>query len=206
MPAKLSRQSLPGDERRCYAGSGGLETAFTIRAARPRRNSAPPAALEVELRDGRRIAQRLHTSMNPQGSQHADRTQGRADGAIRPARRVLVVEDEFFLAIQIEEWLLAEGCEVVDVVHTADEAVAVAERPGLVIMDIRLASDTDGIAAAVDILARTGIRCIFASAYADPPTRERGDKARPFGWLHKPFTAEKLLAAVKDAFGAIEQS
>jgi len=145
--------------------------------------------------------------MNPQGSQHADRTPGRAGGAIRPARRVLVVEDEFFLAVQIEEWLLDDGFEVVDVVHTADEAVAVAvaERPGLVIMDIRLASDSDGIAAAVDILARTGIRCIFASAYADQPTRERGDKARPFGWLHKPFTAEKFLATVKDAFGAIEQ-
>jgi DNA-binding NarL/FixJ family response regulator len=145
--------------------------------------------------------------MNPQGSQHADRTHGRAGGAVRPARRVLVVEDEFFLAVQIEEWLLADGCEVVDVVHTADEAVAVAvaERPGLVIMDIRLASETDGIAAALDILARTGIRCIFASAFADPPTRERGDNARPFGWLHKPFTAENLVAAVKDAFGAMEQ-
>jgi len=144
--------------------------------------------------------------MNAQGSQHADRTRGRAGGTIRAARRVLVVEDEFFLAIQIEEWLLADGFEVVDVVHTAEEAVAVAvaERPGVVIMDIRLASETDGIAAAVDILDRTGIRSIFASAYADPPTRERGERARPFGWLRKPFTAEALREAVQDAFGATE--
>src|SRR5580692_8248524 len=91
------------------------------------------------------------TSMNPQGSQHADRTRQRASGTVRAARRVLVVEDEFFLAVQIEEWLLADGFEVVDVVHTAEDAVAVAvaEQPGLVIMDIRLASETDGIAAAV---------------------------------------------------------
>jgi CheY-like chemotaxis protein len=144
--------------------------------------------------------------MNPQGSQHADRTEGRAGGAVRAARRVLVVEDEFFLAVQIEEWLLADGFEVVDVVHTAEEAVAVAvaERPGVVIMDIRLASETDGIAAAIGILDRTGIRSIFATAYADPPTRARGERARPFGWLRKPFTAEALCEAVQDAFGTTE--
>jgi CheY-like chemotaxis protein len=138
--------------------------------------------------------------MNPQES-HPDQAQGQAAKAARPARRVLVVEDEFFLAVQIEEWLLGNGLEVVDVVHTADEAVAVAdtERPDLVIMDIRLASETDGIAAALEILERTGIRCIFATAYADAATRERGEKARPFGWLRKPFTADVLLGAVKAA-------
>ena len=138
--------------------------------------------------------------MNPQES-HPDQAQGQAAKAVQPARRVLVVEDEFFLAVQIEEWLLDNGFEVVDVVHTADEAIAVAdtERPDLVIMDIRLASDTDGIAAALEILDRTGIRCIFATAYADAATRERGEKARPFGWLRKPFTADVLLGAVKAA-------
>jgi CheY-like chemotaxis protein len=138
--------------------------------------------------------------MNPQES-HPDQAQGQSAKAVQPACRVLVVEDEFFLAVQIEEWLLDNGLEVVDVVHTADEAVAVAdtERPDLVIMDIRLASETDGIAAALEILERTGIRCIFATAYADAATRERGEKARPFGWLRKPFTADVLLGAVKAA-------
>lgn len=140
--------------------------------------------------------------MNPQES-HPDQAQSQAPKAVHPARRVLVVEDEFFLAVQIEEWLLDNGLEVVDVVHTADEAIAVAdtERPDLVIMDIRLASETDGIAAALEILDRTGIRCIFATAYADAATRERGEKAQPFGWLRKPFTADVLLSAVKAALG-----
>ena len=147
--------------------------------------------------------QRAGHAMNPQES-HTDRAQGRTGNAVRAARRVLVVEDEFFLAVQIEEWLLEEGFEVVDVVHTAEEAIAVAdaERPDLAIMDIRLASETDGITAAVEILNRTGIRCIFATAFADAATRERGDKARPFGWLRKPVTADALLGAVKGAFGA----
>jgi two-component system, response regulator PdtaR len=138
--------------------------------------------------------------MNPQ-EWHPDQAQGQAAKAVQPVRRMLVVEDEFFLAVQIEEWLLDNGLEVVDVVHTADEAIAVAdtERPDLVIMDIRLASETDGIAAALEILERTGIRCIFATAYADAATRERGEKARPFAWLRKPFTADVLLGAVKGA-------
>ena len=141
--------------------------------------------------------------MNPHGS-HADQAQGHAGNVVHPLRRVLVVEDEFFLAVQIEEWLLEDGFEVVDVVHTAEEAVAVAEseRPDLVIMDIRLASETDGIAAALDILDRTGIRCIFATAFADAATRERGERARPFGWLRKPLTADALLAAVKAALAS----
>jgi CheY-like chemotaxis protein len=141
--------------------------------------------------------------MNPQEPQHKGLGQERTGEVVRPARRVLIVEDEFFLAVQLEEWLLGGGFEVVDVVYTADEAVAAAaaDRPGLVVMDIRLANDTDGIAAAVEILARTGIRCIFATAYADAPTRERGEAARPFGWLCKPFTAEAMLKAVNEAFG-----
>jgi len=139
--------------------------------------------------------------------QHDERERGRTAEAVDAGRRVLVVEDEFFLAVQIEEWLDAAGFEVVDVVYTADEAVAVAaaERPGLVIMDVRLAGDSDGVAAAIDILERTGIRCIFATAFADPPTRQRGEAARPFGWLHKPLTAEALLKSVKEAFAALER-
>jgi len=92
-------------------------------------------------------------------------------------------------------------------VHTAQDAVAVAvaERPDLAVMDIRLASETDGISAALDILNRTGIRCIFATAYADATTRERGEKARPFAWLQKPFTVEALLDAVTAALGSPER-
>jgi two-component system, response regulator PdtaR len=154
-------------------------------------------------RANRDIAQRARNNMNPQESQ-TDRAQGRTGNAVRAARRVLVVEDEFFLAVQMEEWLLEDGLDVVDVVHTADEAIAVAEaeRPDLVIMDIRLASETDGISAALEISHRTGIRCIFATAFADAATRERGDKARPFAWLRKPVTADALLGAVKAAFGS----
>jgi DNA-binding response OmpR family regulator len=119
-------------------------------------------------------------------------------------RRVLVVEDEFFLAVQIEECLNDDGYDVIDVVHTAEEAVAVAiaDRPDVVIMDIRLARDGDGINAACEILARTGIRSIFATAHADAQTRSRGSIAQPLAWLEKPFGVEAILTAVDQAFRA----
>lgn len=145
--------------------------------------------------------------MNPQQWRHSESASNHPSRGVQPRRRVLVVEDEFFLAVQIEEWLLAAGFDVVDVAHTGDDAVAaaVADRPHLVVMDIRLAQETDGIAAATEILARTGIRSIFASAFGDAPTRQRGEAARPFGWLHKPFTAETLLKAVNEAFSQMER-
>ena len=133
---------------------------------------------------------------------HPASASGNSSGFGESARRVLVVEDEFFLAVQIEECLNDDGYDVIDVVHTAEEAVAVAiaDRPDVVIMDIRLASDGDGIAAACEILARTGIRSIFATAHADAHTRSRGSVAQPLAWLEKPFGVDAILTAVDQAF------
>jgi len=145
---------------------------------------------------------------NPHSSRPEQFGERRAENAATPLRRVLIVEDEFFLAVQVEEWLLAAGFEVIDIAFAADEAVAiaVADRPALVFMDIRLANESDGIVAACEILARTGIRCIFASAYADPPTVARGEAARPFGWLRKPFSAAAVVEAANRALDELRNS
>ena len=119
-----------------------------------------------------------------------------------PARKVLVVEDEIALAVQIEECLKEEGYDVIDVVNTAEEAVAIAiaDQPDVVFMDIRLAGDSDGIKAACEILERTGIRSIFATGHADEATRARGAAARPVAWLEKPFGIAAIVKAVNAAF------
>jgi len=113
-----------------------------------------------------------------------------------------VVEDEIILAVQIEGCLSDDGHDVIDIVHTAADAVtvAIAEKPDLVIMDVGLGGDSDGIAAACEILARTGIRSIFATAHADQATRDRGIIARPLAWLEKPFGLATILDAVNSAF------
>jgi DNA-binding NarL/FixJ family response regulator len=115
--------------------------------------------------------------------------------------RILVVEDEYLVASEIEAELVAAGFEVPGLARTADEAVrlALSLRPTLVIMDIRLAGRRDGIDAALEIFRSSGIRSIFATAYGDPRTRARAEAAFPLGWLTKPYTALSLLAAVRQA-------
>jgi two-component system, response regulator PdtaR len=87
--------------------------------------------------------------------------------------------------------------------RSAREAVemAVAYRPDLVIMDIRLESDSDGIDAAIEILRRTGTRCLFATANSDEHTRVRAGAATPHGWLEKPYLINDMIAAVQTIVG-----
>src|SRR2546429_6122365 len=86
----------------------------------------------------------------------------------RPGRRILIVEDNYFVAHQCENALLDAGYEIVGAVATADDAVRAATdcRPELVLMDIYLPGKRDGVDAALEILQRFGIRSIFASAPA----------------------------------------
>lgn len=120
------------------------------------------------------------------------------------APRVLVVEDDFLVSTQIEEALSEAGFEAVDVVATAEDAVGrgATQDVMLVVMDIRLAGKGDGIDAAIELFERHGIRSIFATAHADPEVRERAQKAKPIGWLQKPYTMASLVAAVRDALNA----
>jgi CheY-like chemotaxis protein len=121
-------------------------------------------------------------------------------------RRILVVEDNHFVSRQFESVLTDAGCEIVDIVTTADDAVRVAleRRPQLVLMDIYLPGKRDGIDAAIEIFERCGIRSIFAATPADSAAKIRAEAARPLGWLPKPFSDKKLLATVESASGNVE--
>ncbi|MBB4571293.1 response regulator [Rhizobium leucaenae] len=123
-------------------------------------------------------------------------------GAEKPTR-ILIVEDEYLIALEIEHRLRDAGFEVTGIAVTADEAISKAEsdRPDLAIMDIRLAGRKDGVQAAIELFTKLGIRSIFASAHADAKTRERGSAASPIGWLQKPYTAEALIKLIKRHLG-----
>jgi CheY-like chemotaxis protein len=128
---------------------------------------------------------------------------GPAGASLAPSRgRILIVEDEYFVALDAEDALTAAGFTVVGVAASAEEAVeiAAAEVPDLVLMDIRLAGPRDGIAAATEIRSRLGIPSLFATAHSDAATRARGDAAAsPLGWLTKPYTQSAVAAAVGEA-------
>src|ERR1700757_3353354 len=116
-------------------------------------------------------------------------------------QRILIVEDNHFVAHQCQQVLTGAGCEVVDIVTSADDAVRVAldRRPRLVLMDIYLPGKRDGIDAAIEIFERFGIRSIFASAPMDSAAKARAETARPLACLPKPFSDGKLLATVESA-------
>jgi two-component system, response regulator PdtaR len=121
-------------------------------------------------------------------------------------QRILIVEDNHFVARQCERALTGAGCEVLGIVTTADDAVRVAleRRPQLVLMDIYLPGKRDGVDAAIEIFERCGIRSIFASAPADSTDKAHAEIARPLAWLPKPFSDKKLLATVESAIVSAE--
>jgi FixJ family two-component response regulator len=135
-------------------------------------------------------------------------TAGASEASVRrrAGRGILIVEDNHFVARQAESVLMDAGYEVVDIVATADDAVRVAleRRPQLVLMDIYLPGKRDGVAAAIEIFKRCGVRSIFASAPADPAAEALAATARPLAWLPKPFSAKKLLATVESGIANVE--
>jgi two-component system, response regulator PdtaR len=126
-------------------------------------------------------------------------TTGQTAPVARPC--ILVVEDDFLVGLELETGLEEAGYEVAGVAATADEAteLAGARRPALVVMDVRLASERDGVEAAIEIYRTLGIRSLFASAHVDAQVRARAEAARPLGWVSKPYRVETLVRAVGEA-------
>jgi CheY-like chemotaxis protein len=120
--------------------------------------------------------------------------------------RILIVEDEYLVATEAEEALASAGYVVVGIAATAAEAIemAVSQGPDLIVMDVKLAAGSNGIEAATKIFARTGIRCIFATAFADEATRALANTAAPISWLPKPYAGSELVRAVGVAMGALK--
>ena len=126
---------------------------------------------------------------------------GQPGRAPSPRTRVLVVEDEWLVSLEIEAVLDEAGYETVGVAISADEALALAEqhRPDFVLMDIRLSGPRDGVDAALDLERSLGLRCVFVSANNDQAMQERAAPCRPLGWLAKPFSSAQLVGAVEAA-------
>jgi PAS domain S-box-containing protein len=115
--------------------------------------------------------------------------------------RILVVEDEPELAAEVEQTLVELGYDVVGRAARGDEAIARAEqrRPDLVLMDIRLRGDRDGIETAAEIRDRFRLPVVFMSAHTDEATLGRARRSSPYGYVVKPFTLGELWTAVEIA-------
>jgi DNA-binding response OmpR family regulator len=115
--------------------------------------------------------------------------------------RILLVEDDYLIASQVEVALTEAGFEIAGVATSAEEAVALgaSERPILAVMDIRLDGRRDGIDAAVELFRTHGIRSVLATAHSDKTARRRAEGAAPLAWLPKPYSMASLVEVVRRA-------
>jgi CheY-like chemotaxis protein len=115
------------------------------------------------------------------------------------ASRVLIIEDEPIIALDLENLLVDLGHEVVAKAATRDEAVAMAraKRPGLVLADINLGEGGSGIDAVAEILSSFDIPVIFVTAY--PEKLLTGERPEPAYLIAKPFLPETIQATVGQA-------
>lgn len=114
---------------------------------------------------------------------------------------ILVVEDEAITARDIRTRLERLGYEVPAIVHSGEEALALAERqrPDLVLMDIRLAGPMDGIETARQLRERFGVPVTYLTAYADESTIARAKQTMPYGFLLKPLEERELHSTIQMA-------
>jgi CheY-like chemotaxis protein len=115
------------------------------------------------------------------------------------ASKVLIIEDEPIIALDLENLVTELGHRVVAIAATKDDAVAKAksERPGLVLADINLGEGGSGIDAVSEILASFDIPVIFITAY--PEKLLTGERPEPTYLIAKPFLPETVQATVGQA-------
>ncbi len=114
---------------------------------------------------------------------------------------ILIVEDEAIVAMDIRRRVAQLGYAALEVVNSGEEAVksAVENKPDLVLMDIQLTGQIDGIVAASQIREKTGIPVVFLTAFSDDESLERAKVADAFGYVLKPFKERELGIAIEMA-------
>jgi signal transduction histidine kinase len=117
-------------------------------------------------------------------------------------KSILVVEDEPITALDLRARLRGLGYAVPAIASSGEEAIRKAGeiRPDLVLMDVRLKTDMDGIEAATAIRSQLDIPVVYLTAYTDEETVQRAGLTEPFGYLLKPFEERELHTTIAIAF------
>jgi len=115
--------------------------------------------------------------------------------------KILVVDDEAIITMQLEERLSVMGYTVAGMAASGEVAIDKARRtrPDLVLMDIVMPGKMNGIEAAKIITMELGIPVVFVTAYADDAIIEKAKSARPYGYIVKPFNELEIKAAIEVA-------
>lgn len=114
--------------------------------------------------------------------------------------RVMIVEDEMLLAMDLEDMLVDAGHTVVGQATDMAQAIGVAEAVNgaidVAIMDVNLARGSNGIEAAGALRQRWGIPSLFVSGNLDEATRALAQQWHPIGFVGKPYSEREVLGAI----------
>jgi signal transduction histidine kinase/AmiR/NasT family two-component response regulator len=108
--------------------------------------------------------------------------------------KILIVEDETIIAMEIESQLQSLGYEVTSIVDTGEKAIKKAEvdKPDLILMDINIKGNMDGISAADIIQSKFNTPIVFSTAYYDEDSLDRAKLTKPYGYILKPVQDKEL--------------
>jgi signal transduction histidine kinase len=114
---------------------------------------------------------------------------------------ILIVEDELLIAKNLARKLEKLGYKIVKIVSSGDRAIenALSLQPNLILMDIAIKGEIDGIETAAKIYEQLHIPIIYTTAYADDNTIQRAEETGSYGYLIKPFQERDLHATIKMA-------
>ena len=115
--------------------------------------------------------------------------------------KIMVVDDEVAIGLQLEDRLSHMGYDVVGRASSGQAAIEMSKRfkPDLILMDIVMTGKLDGIAAAEIIKEELDIPVIFLTAYAEDEFIERAKYVEPFGYIVKPFQEREIKASIEVA-------
>jgi CheY-like chemotaxis protein len=123
-------------------------------------------------------------------------------------KRILVVEDEFIISMEIQDRLQNLGHVIVGAASSSENAISIYEKnnPDLIFMDIQLQDDVDGIETASHIRAFSNVPIIFLTAYSNNDSKKRADKIPHSLYMNKPFSEWEITSAIEDIFSNIGQN
>ncbi|MBD0307630.1 MAG: response regulator, partial [Microcoleus sp. T1-bin1] len=124
------------------------------------------------------------------------------------AINILIVEDELLIAKNLSHKLESLGYQIVGIVSCGADAIQRAGemKPDLILMDIVIKGDIDGIETAVIINQKFDIPIIYTTAYADDETLQRAENTGSYGYLLKPFKQRELHATIKIALSKHQEA
>ncbi|MBN1432422.1 MAG: response regulator [Methanomicrobiaceae archaeon] len=112
--------------------------------------------------------------------------------------KILIVEDDAIIAMDMEQVLSRKGYNVIGIIDRGEKVLPAIEKkqPDIVLMDINIKGNTDGVDVAKKLLDELGLKVIYVTAYSDINMKERAFMTEPVGYLIKPVRESELIGMI----------